>query len=91
MRSAALRVTGPEGIDRCDLRIDWAEEAVAALRALLTAYGGQADGLRRLALTPGDVPVQRKMFETSVTRIAELGLEERIPTARSGERWRLRD
>ena len=64
---------------------------MGALRALLTVYGGQADGLRRLALLPGDVPVQRRLFETSVARIAELGLEERFPTARTGERWQLRD
>lgn len=90
LHSAALRVTGPHGIDRCDLRVDMADEAVAALRGLLTAYGDQEEILRRVALEPDAVPVARSLFEASIDRIAELGLEERFPTARNRERWTLR-
>lgn len=91
LRSAALRVTAPHGIDRCDLRVDMAQEAVAALRALLAAYGDQERILRRVALEPDAVPVARPLFEASIARIAELGLEDRFPTARIRGDWTLRD
>lgn len=91
LHSAALRVTAGYGIDRCDLRIDSADEAVAALRALLTAFGDQEEILRRVALEPDSVPVSRTLFEASIDRIAELGLEERFPTARRRASWALRD
>lgn len=90
LHSAALRVTSPHGIDRCDLRVDSAAEAVAALRALLAAYGDQEEILRRVALEPDGVPVARSLFEASIARIAELGLEDRFPTARRRDRWTLR-
>lgn len=90
LHSAALRVTGPHGIDRSDLRVDIADEAVTALRGLLTAYGDQETILRRVALEPDAVAVARSLFEASIDRIAELGLEERFPTARTRERWTLR-
>lgn len=90
LHSAALRVTSPHGIDRCDLRVDSAAEAVAALRALLAAYGDQEEILRRVALEPDGVPVARSLFEASIARIAELGLEDRFPTARHRDRWTLR-
>lgn len=90
LRSAALRVSSPHGIDRCDLRVDMAEEAAGALRALLTAYGDQEEILRRVALEPDAVPVSRALFEASIARIAELGLEDRFPTARRREEWTLR-
>ncbi len=91
IHSAAIRVTAPHGLDRCDLRFDLAEEAVTALRRLLAAYGGQADNLRRIALEPDSVPVSRTLFETSLQRISEIGLDERFPTARRRESWTLRD
>jgi uncharacterized Ntn-hydrolase superfamily protein len=91
LHSAAIRVTASHGIDRCDLRVDYAEEAASALRALLVAYGDQEDILRRVALEPDSVPVQRTLFEASIRRIVELGLEERFPTARRRESWTLRD
>jgi len=91
LRSAALKVTAPYGIDRCDLRVDTAEEAAAALRALLAAFGDQEDLLRRVALEPDSVPVARRLFDASIQRIAELGLEDRFPTARWRGNWTLRD
>ncbi|HEY9567711.1 MAG TPA: DUF1028 domain-containing protein, partial [Thalassobaculum sp.] len=91
LHSAALRVTSPHGIDRCDLRVDIADEAVAALRVLLAAYGDQEEILRRVALEPDGVPVSRALFEASIDRIAELGLEERFPTAQRRAEWSLRD
>ena len=91
LHSAAVRVTAPDGLDRCDLRVDFAEEAVAALRALLVAYGDQEEVLRRVAVEPDSVPVARSLFEASIERIAALGLEERFPTAQRRERWALRD
>ncbi|GMG81571.1 hypothetical protein LNKW23_07840 [Paralimibaculum aggregatum] len=91
VRSSALRVTGEHGIDRCDLRIDIADEAVAALRALKTAYGDQEELLRDVALRPDAVPVNRANFERSVARIAELGLAERFPTTQRAQSWTLAD
>ena len=91
LRSAALRVTASHGIDRCDLRVDVAEEAAAALRALLVAYGDQEELLRRVALEPDSVAVSRRLFEASIRRIAELGLDERFPTGRWRGNWTLRD
>jgi uncharacterized Ntn-hydrolase superfamily protein len=90
LRSAALRVSGSDGMDRCDLRVDRADEAVAALKDLLAAYGDQEDLLRNVAFQPETVPVARSMFEASVERIAELGLEDRFPTARRRTEWTLR-
>ncbi|MCG8691551.1 MAG: DUF1028 domain-containing protein [Minwuiales bacterium] len=91
VHSAALRVSALDGIDRCDLRIDLAEEAVAALRALYVAHGDQEAVLRRVALEPESVPVMRALFERSIERISELGLDERFPTAQRRESWTLRD
>ena len=73
LHSAALRVTSPHGIDRCDLRVD-SEEI-----------------LRRVALEPDGAPVARALFEAPIARIAELGLEDRFPTARDRGAWTLRD
>lgn len=91
VKSAALRVTGPDGMDRIDLRVDRADEAAGALAELVAAYGDQEDLLRNVAFTPDDVPVARSMFEASIARIAELGIEDRFPTARNRDRWSLRD
>ncbi len=91
IRSTALRVSGADGVDRCDLRVDRAEEAIGALRELLGAYGDQEEILRRVALDPDNVPVARSLFEASIERIAELGLEDRFPTARNRTGWTLRD
>jgi uncharacterized Ntn-hydrolase superfamily protein len=90
LRSAALVVSGADGMDRCNLRIDRAGEAVAALRDLLTAYGDQEELLRNVAFRPETVPVARNMFEASIQRIAELGLEDRFPTAARRDDWLLR-
>jgi uncharacterized Ntn-hydrolase superfamily protein len=91
VRSAALLVSGEDGIAACDLRIDVAEEAVAALRSLHDRYGDQHGILRGVALHPDEIPVARTLFEASVTRIAELNLEDRFPTAAHRDRWLMRD
>lgn len=92
LRSAALRVTGPHEIDERDLRVDISDGcAVADLRALHEAWGGRAEILRRVALAPDGVPVQARLFEASVARIAELGLEDRFPTARRRDAWTIAD
>lgn len=91
VRSGAVKVTGADGVDRVDLRVDKADEAVAALSDLLDAYGDQEALLRAVALEPDGVPVSRAMFEASIDRIAELGLEDRFPTAARRDSWTLRD
>lgn len=79
LRSAALRVTGEAGIDAYDLRIDISDgRAIADLRALFTAYGDRQATLRKVALTPDDVPVQRALFDASLARIRERGLTDRF-------------
>lgn len=87
LKSAALRVTGDHGIDLCDLRVDMADEAVGALRSLKDAYGEQQDFLVAVAMRPDTVPVSRAMLDASIARIAELGLEDRFPTAARRQSW----
>lgn len=88
LRSAALRVTGPEGLDAYDLRIDISDgRAIEDLRALFTAYGDRQGALRRVALAPDTVPVQRALFEASLARIEELGLGERFTAGRHRQDW----
>lgn len=92
LRSAALRVTGEHGLDAQDLRVDISDcTAVEDLRALLDAYADREHVLRQVALSPDTLPVMRSLFEASVDRIAELGLEARFPTARRRDSWTLRD
>lgn len=91
-RSAALRVSGDHGIDAYDLRVDISEtDAVADLRILFEAYSDREELLRRVALAPETLPVYRPLFEASIKRIAELGLDARFPTARHRDSWTLRD
>ncbi|WP_102227178.1 DUF1028 domain-containing protein [Acidimangrovimonas sediminis] len=88
LRSAALRVTGDHGIDACDLRVDISAAcAVADLRALHEAYGDRREALRRVALIPDTVPVQRALFEASLERIAERGLGQRFTAAQHPDSW----
>lgn len=92
LRSSAVRVTGEHGIDALDLRIDMSERtAVEDLRALVDAYANRTDVLRGVALAPEGIPVLRSLFEASIERIADLGLEARFPTARHRDSWTLRD
>lgn len=92
LRSAALRVTGEHGLDAQDLRVDMSEStAVEDLRALVDAYADRDEILRQVALAPDTLPVMRSLFEASVERISELGLEARFPTARRRDSWALRD
>ncbi|MEP1767958.1 MAG: DUF1028 domain-containing protein [Sulfitobacter sp.] len=92
LRSGAVRVTGEHGIDAMDLRIDMSERtAVEDLRALVDAYAGRADILREVALAPQGIPVMRSLFEASIERIEELGLQARFPTAQHRDSWKLRD
>lgn len=88
LRSAALQVTGEHDIPACDLRIDMSEgRAVADLRALYHAYRGREAVLRSVALSPDAVPVQATLFEASIRRIRERGLEARFPTALHRDSW----
>ncbi|QBF32528.1 DUF1028 domain-containing protein [Thalassococcus sp. S3] len=92
LRSAALRVTGEHGLDAQDLRIDMsADTAVEDLRTLLDAYADREELLRQVALSPDTLPVMRSLFEASIERISELGLEARFPTAQRRDSWTLRD
>ncbi|MDQ2094555.1 DUF1028 domain-containing protein [Rhodalgimonas zhirmunskyi] len=92
LRSAAVRVTGEHGIDAMDLRIDISDStAVEDLRALVNAYAGRAEILRNVALAPEGIPVMRSLFEASIDRIEELGLQARFPTAQNRDSWTLRD
>lgn len=92
LRSAAVRVTGEHGIEALDLRVDISEKtAVEDLRALVNAYANRAEILRGVALAPDGIPVMRSLFDASIERISELGLEERFPTARLRDNWTLRD
>ena len=87
IRSAALVVSGPDGVADVDLRIDRSDEAASALEDLLRAYGEQSGQLRRVALTPDEVPVSKALFEASLERIETLGLEERFPTSARKDDW----
>lgn len=92
LKSTALKVTAEHGIDAYDLRIDMSPaDPIVDLRALYVAYGDREEFLRNAALNPDAVPVMRPLFEASIRRIEELGLESRFPTARHAERWTLRD
>ena len=86
--SAALRVSGPHEIDLCDLRVDIADgDAVHQLRALHEAWGGRGEMLRKVALSPDGVPVNRQLFEASVARIRDLDLQDRFPAERRRQAW----
>lgn len=91
LMSAALRVTGPHEIDTCDLRVDLSDDgdAVGALGRLHAAWGARGETLRAVMLSPDAVPVNRQLFESSVARIAELGLEDRFPAERRRNSWTL--
>jgi uncharacterized Ntn-hydrolase superfamily protein len=92
LRSAAVRVTGEHGIDALDLRVDISERtAVDDLRRLVDAYANRAEILRDVALNPDGIPVMRSLFDASIARIEELGLQDRFTTARNRDSWALRD
>lgn len=92
LRSAALRVSGEHGMDSYDLRVDMASSdcAVADLRALFEAYRSREGNLRQVVFDPDNLPVNRQLFEASIARIAELGLEARFPTARNRDDWQVK-
>ena len=52
VRSAALLVVHELSFPYVDLRVDWSDAPIAALRALWTAYAPQADMYVRRALDP---------------------------------------
>lgn len=88
LRSAALQVTGEDGIAAFDLRCDKSEgQAIDDLRSLYEAYKGRESTLRAVALAPDTVPVQAAIFEASIRRIEELGLVEQFPTAMRRDSW----
>lgn len=88
--SAALRVSGPHEIDLCDLRIDIADgDAVHQMHRLYEAWGGRGEAIRKVALSPDGVPVNRALFEASIARIKALDLTDRFPTERRRQAWTL--
>lgn len=92
LRSAALVVTGEHRINTYDLRVDLSTgSAVSDLRTLFEAYKGRDKPLRKVALYPDTVPVQRALFDASISRIDELGLSARFPTASHREHWDVAD
>lgn len=58
VRSGHLLVAGEHGFPRVDLRVDWDEAPIAALRALWDRYAPMEDDFLRRALTPDDAPVR---------------------------------
>lgn len=92
LRSAGLMVSGEYRINTYDLRVDISHgDAVADLRELYESYKDREDTIRRVALEPETMPIMRTLFEASIARIDELGLEDRFPTARHRESWTVRD
>ncbi|MEM7176697.1 MAG: DUF1028 domain-containing protein [Pseudomonadota bacterium] len=92
LRSSSLRVTGAMGIDDCDLRIDKAQaDAVGELRALFETYRTEAALLRKLATEPDTIAVSRRLFEASLTRIRERGLDDRFPAEERRSSWQVAD
>lgn len=90
LRSSALRVTGEERIDAYDLRVDISDgKAISDLRSLFTAYGDRQAALRRVALEPDKVPVQRALFDASLARIRERGLTDRFAAPLHPEDWKV--
>ena len=59
------------------------------LRALHEAWGGRGEAIRKVALSPDGVPVNRALFEASVARIKALDLADRFPTERRRQAWTL--
>ncbi len=92
LRSSSLRVTGAMDIDECDLRIDMAQtDAVAELRTLFDAYRAEGGLLRKLATEPDAIAVSRRLFDASLTRIRERGLQDRFPTEQRKSSWQIAD
>lgn len=91
LRSAALVVSGADGMERTDLRIDRADEAAGALRTLHDAYTGSGPVIRTLALDPDTIPIARANMEASLAKIDALGLSERFPSAARLDTWKLTD
>ncbi len=89
LRSAAVHVSGEDGLDDCDLRIDVASDAVSELRELWDEYRGGIEYMRGLAQRPEDYPVARDLFDASVGRIAELGLGKKWPSGENREKWKI--
>ena len=58
VRSAALYVVNVQPFPYIDLRIDWADEPVAALGALYEHYAGEAEGFVTKVLDPASVPIE---------------------------------
>ncbi len=79
LRSATLRVTDDDGLDRCDLRVDAHDAPVAALRQIRDEFAGPEKMMRQLTLDPGSEPVNPAQKDKSIACIAERGLAERMP------------
>jgi len=57
LRSAALRVTVDDGLDRCVLRVDDSDDPISALRCIKENYATSEDLFQKLTLNPGSEPV----------------------------------
>ena len=79
--SAALRVTDNDDLDRCDLRVDFADDPMGALRKIKDRFDQSDVSFRQLTLDPGSVPVNPEQREKSIARISELGWQERMPVS----------
>ena len=56
VRSAGLRVYGDEPFPRVDLRVDWSEDPIAALRSLWARYAPQEMDYVARAMNPREAP-----------------------------------
>ncbi len=77
--SAALRVTDDDDLDRCDIRVDFADDPIGALRKIKDEYTKSDVSFRKLTLDPGSVPISPEQKAKSIARISKLGWRERMP------------
>ena len=74
LRSAALRVTYDDGLDRCDLRVDDGDDPIAGLRRIRENYATWEDLLQNLTINRCSKLVDPGQKKASLDRIDERGL-----------------
>ena len=79
MRSAALRVTYDDGLDRHDLRVDDGDDPITALRRIKENYATSEDLLQNLTINAGSELVDPGQKKASLDRIDERGLAHALP------------
>ncbi len=79
LRSAALRVTYDDGLDRCDLRVDDGDDPITALRRIKENYATSEDLLQNLTINAGSELVDPGQKKASLDRIDERGLAHALP------------